>query len=71
MQPTKFIWQNGQMVSWQEAKIHVLSHGLHYGSAVFEGIRFYHTVKGPAIFKLLEHVKRFFYSAQQLAMQLP
>jgi branched-chain amino acid aminotransferase len=71
MQPTKFIWQNGQMVFWQEAKIHVLSHGLHYGSAVFEGIRFYHTAKGPAIFKLIEHIKRFFYSAQQLAMELP
>lgn len=71
MQSTEFIWKNGHMIPWQEAKVHVLSHGLHYGSGVFEGIRFYDTTFGPAIFKLREHVKRLFYSAEQLAMVIP
>lgn len=71
MQSTKFIWQQGKLIPWDMAKIHVLSHGLHYGSAVFEGLRFYDTEKGPAIFKLTEHIERFFYSAKQLAMNIP
>ena len=52
------IWMDGKFVRWNNAKIHVLTHGLHYGTAVFEGIRCYHTKKGPAIFRLEEHLKR-------------
>ncbi len=71
MQSTQFIWKNGCFIPWHDAHVHVLAHGLHYGSGVFEGIRFYETASGPAIFKLREHVDRFFYSAAQLAMPLP
>lgn len=65
------IWKNGHLLPWEEATTHVLTHGLHYGSAVFEGIRFYSTAKGPAIFKLKEHTDRFFYSAAAIGMQVP
>ncbi len=58
MQETEIIWLNGHLVKWHDAKIHVLSHTLHYGSGAFEGIRCYKTDKGPAIFRLKEHVKR-------------
>ena len=58
------IWLNGDLVDWADAKIHVLSHALHYGSSVFEGIRCYNTKKGPAIFRLDEHVKRLVDSAK-------
>lgn len=71
MQTTQSIWQNGHLVNWDDAKTHVLAHGLHYGSGVFEGIRFYETDSGSAIFKLAEHTQRFFYSAEQLGMKLP
>lgn len=71
MQATQFIWKNGNMIAWGDAQIHVLTHGLHYGSAVFEGIRVYKTDNGPAIFKLQEHVERFFYSATQLGIKIP
>jgi branched-chain amino acid aminotransferase len=66
-----FIWKNGTMMPFENAQTHVLTHGLHYGSAVFEGIRFYNTDNGPAIFKLKEHIERLFYSAAQLNMQIP
>jgi branched-chain amino acid aminotransferase len=66
-----FIWKNGTMMPWENAQTHVLTHGLHYGSAVFEGIRFYNTEDGPAIFKLKEHIERLFYSAKQLNMDIP
>lgn len=65
----QYIWKNGQIIAWDQPRTHVLTHGLHYGSAVFEGIRCYLTDYGPAVFKLEEHVKRFFYSAKQLGMQ--
>jgi len=68
---TKYIWKNGKLISWDEATTHVLTHGLHYGAAVFEGIRCYNTQRGPAIFKLHEHIERFFYSAKQLGMKIP
>ncbi len=68
---TKKIWMNGKFVDWDEAKVHVLVHGLHYGSGVFEGIRCYKTVKGPAVFRLREHVKRFFSSAKIYFMEIP
>lgn len=64
------IWMNGRFVAWDKAQIHILTHSLHYGSGVFEGIRFYETAKGPAIFRLKEHVDRLFYSASWLKMKL-
>ena len=71
MQEAKTIWHNGKLIPWNEAKIHVLSHSLHYGSAAFEGIRFYKTKHGPAIFRLIDHVDRFLYSTTTLKMSLP
>ncbi|MFH0834141.1 MAG: branched-chain amino acid transaminase [Patescibacteria group bacterium] len=70
-QITKKIWLNGHLTDWQKANVHVLSHALHYGSGVFEGIRFYSTKKGPAVFRLKEHVARLFYSARALEMKIP
>jgi branched-chain amino acid aminotransferase len=66
---TKWIWMDGEFVAWEEAKVHVISHALHYGSAVFEGTRFYNTPKGPAIFRLNDHTERLLYSAS--AIRLP
>ena len=71
MQTTDYIWYNGKLVEWDKATTHVLTHTLHYGGGAFEGIRFYKTDKGPAIFKLKEHVDRLFYSAKALAMDVP
>ncbi|MDI6655029.1 MAG: branched-chain amino acid transaminase [Candidatus Hydrothermarchaeota archaeon] len=71
MQEVKKIWMNGKLVDWKEAKIHVLTHALHYGSGVFEGIRCYKTVKGPAVFRLKEHLQRLQNSARLYFMKLP
>lgn len=71
MQTTEFIWSNGKLIPWDEAKVHVLTHTLHYGGGAFEGIRFYKTAKGPAIFKLAEHVDRLLFSAGVLKMAMP
>jgi branched-chain amino acid aminotransferase len=65
------IWFNGKLVDWDEARIHVLSHVVHYGSSVFEGIRCYHTRKGPAVFRLQDHMRRLFDSAKIYRMELP
>lgn len=65
------IWYNGVFVDWKEAKVHVLSHGLHYGSGVFEGIRCYATEKGSFIFRLKEHVDRMYRSAELYKMEIP
>lgn len=65
------IWFNGKFVDWKEANIHVLSHVLHYGSSVFEGIRCYNTKQGPAIFRLNEHVARLYNSAKIYRMAIP
>ena len=65
-----FIWFNGEMIPWREAKIHVLTHSLHYGMGVFEGIRAYKTDRGTAIFRLPEHTRRLFDSAHILKMAL-
>ncbi|MHC1599471.1 MAG: branched-chain amino acid transaminase [Candidatus Methanospirareceae archaeon] len=65
------IWYNGTFVDWKEAKVHVLVHGLHYGSGVFEGIRCYATEKGSFIFRLKEHVDRFYRSARLYKMEIP
>lgn len=70
MEETDFIWMNGKLINWKNAKVHVLSHALHYGSGVFEGIRVYKTEKGSAIFRLKEHVKRLFDSAFSLFMKV-
>jgi branched-chain amino acid aminotransferase len=66
---TQWIWMDGEFLRWEDAKIHVISHALHYGSGVFEGTRFYPTDSGSAIFRLEEHTKRLFYSAS--AINLP
>lgn len=66
----KFIWMDGKFVKWNDAKIHILTHSLHYGSAVFEGIHTYKTKKGTAIFRLNEHIGRFFLSANAISMKL-
>ena len=65
------IWYNGQLVEWREAKTHVLTHSLHYGMGVFEGVRAYDTPKGTAIFRLQDHTKRLFNSAKIVGMTLP
>jgi branched-chain amino acid aminotransferase len=58
------VWHNGEFIAWDEARVHVMSHVLHYGSSVFEGIRCYKTTRGPAIFRLTEHMRRFLNSAK-------
>jgi branched-chain amino acid aminotransferase len=65
------IWMDGKLVPWEKANIHVLTHTLHYGGGAFEGIRFYDTDKGPAIFRMKEHMDRLFYSANKLALKTP
>lgn len=69
--PTDLIWFNGRLVPWGEAKVHVLAHGLHYGSGVFEGLRCYHTDAGPAVFRLDAHLDRFFQSAALYELGIP
>ena len=71
MQETEKIWMNGELIDWADAKIHVGAHGLHYGSGVFEGIRCYETEKGPAVFRLTDHLQRLSDSARLLYMDLP
>ena len=71
MRETEKIWMNGELVDWADAKIHVGSHGLHYGSGVFEGIRAYETPKGSAVFRLTDHLQRLQKSAQLMYMELP
>jgi branched-chain amino acid aminotransferase len=71
MQATEKIWMNGELVDWDDAKVHVGTHGLHYGTGVFEGIRCYDTPQGPAIFRLRDHLERLINSAKLLYMQLP
>jgi branched-chain amino acid aminotransferase len=71
MQETDKIWMNGELVDWADAKVHVASHGLHYGSGVFEGIRCYETEKGPAVFRLRDHLQRLEDSAKVLYMDMP
>jgi len=71
MEKAKKIWMDGKLVDWDDAKVHVLTHSLHYGSAIFEGIRCYKTPNGPAIFRLNDHIKRFFNSAKIYFMPIP
>jgi len=65
------IWLNGRLVDWKDARIHVLTHGLHYGTGVFEGIRAYETRNGTAVFRLTDHLKRFYRSAKIYFMEIP
>ena len=71
MQPTEKIWMNGELVDWDDARIHVGAHGLHYGTGVFEGIRCYDTADGPAVFRLTDHMRRMHNSARLINMELP
>ena len=71
LNPPKYIWFNGKTIPWQDAQVHVLSHAIHYGSSVFEGIRCYETSKGPAFFRLREHVERLYLSAKIYRMRIP
>ncbi len=71
MQETDKIWMNGGLVDWNDAKVHVGVHGLHYGTGVFEGIRCYETPKGPAVFRLADHLQRLHDSARLLYMEIP
>lgn len=70
MQPTEFIWKDGEYVPWAQATVHVMSHAMHYGSAVFEGIRAYPTKQGLAFFRLGEHIHRLFDSARAYGMPM-
>jgi branched-chain amino acid aminotransferase len=65
------IWHNGELVAWEDAKVHVLTHGLHYGTGVFEGVRAYDTAGGPGIFRHQDHINRLFKSAQLYYMPIP
>jgi branched-chain amino acid aminotransferase len=69
--PTEKIWFNGELIPWGDAKIHILTHSLHYGTGVFEGIRAYGTERGPAVFRLTEHIERLFDSAKIMMMDIP
>lgn len=71
MRYPEWIWHNGQIKPWAEATTHVMSHAIHYGSSVFEGIRSYETPKGPAIFRLTDHNRRLFASARIYEMEMP
>src|ERR1700722_560182 len=68
---SELIWHNGEFVAWEDAKVHVLTHGLHYGTGVFEGIRCYETEHGPAIFRHIDHLERLERSAKLYYMDLP
>jgi branched-chain amino acid aminotransferase len=71
MQATEKIWMNGELIDWDDARIHVGAHGLHYGTGVFEGIRCYDTPQGPAVFRLRDHLERLISSAKLLYMDIP
>jgi len=69
--PTTKIWMDGELVEWANAQVHVLTHTMHYGSGVFEGIRAYPTAQGPAVFRLRDHIQRLFTSAKVLMIDIP
>lgn len=71
MEQSDFIWMNGEYVPWQDAQVHVLTHALHYGTSVFEGVRCYDTEIGPAIFRHQDHIDRLFRSAEAYFMEIP
>ena len=71
MQELEKIWMNGERIDWADATIHIATHTLHYGTGVFEGIRAYETARGPAIFRLTDHIVRLHNSAKILMMPMP
>jgi branched-chain amino acid aminotransferase len=71
METAELIWQNGEFVAWEDAKTHVLTHGLHYGTGVFEGVRCYETERGPAVFRHADHLNRLAKSAELYYFELP
>lgn len=71
MNPTDWIWQNGELKKWPDATVHCMAHGLHYGSTVFEGLRSYSTDLGPAIFRLREHIDRLYSSCKIYRIEIP
>lgn len=71
MEPTEKIWMDGNLVDWDDANVHIMTHGLHYGGGVFEGIRVYKTKKGRAVFRLRDHMVRFYDSAKVIELKIP
>ncbi|MDQ3991015.1 MAG: branched-chain amino acid transaminase [Actinomycetota bacterium] len=71
IQPVDKVWMDGKLVDWEDAKIHVLTHGLHYGSGAFEGVRAYETADGPGVFRLTDHILRLFRSCAIYEMDVP
>jgi branched-chain amino acid aminotransferase len=71
IQKVEKIWMDGELVPWDEARVHILTHSLHYGSGVFEGIRAYATSQGPAVFRLTDHIHRLFDSAKVYLIDIP
>ena len=71
LKPSKYIWHDGELVPWEEATVHVLTHALHYGSSVFEGIRVYKSPAGPVGFRLTDHIRRMFNSAKIYYLDIP
>ena len=71
LKTSKYIWHEGKLVPWEQATVHVLSHALHYGSSVFEGIRVYKTPTGAAGFRLTDHVRRLYHSAKIYRIKIP
>jgi branched-chain amino acid aminotransferase len=71
VKPSEFIWMNGEFVKWEDANVHVLTHGLHYGTGVFEGVRCYDTEIGPAVFRHTDHLERLEKSAGLYYMEVP
>src|SRR5881397_614140 len=69
--PVNKIWMDGRIVDWEDAQIHVLTHALHYGTGVFGGIRAYETKRGPAVFRLTDHIRRLFRSAHLYQIDVP
>jgi branched-chain amino acid aminotransferase len=71
IQPVEKIWMDGKLVDWEDATVHVLTHALHYGTGVFEGIRAYETPNGPGVFRLTDHIKRLYRSAHVYMIEIP
>ena len=68
---SKFIWKNGSYEKWEDTSVHILSHTMHYGTGVFEGVRAYSTDNGPAIFRLNDHTDRLFNAASKISVNIP
>ena len=71
LQPTDWIWRDGEFIAWQDANVHVLAHSMQFGSSAFEGIRCYGTPRGPAIFRLEDHLQRLLNSCKIYRMEVP